>query len=77
MRKVSMDGKLPLDEKSLVKRICDVPSHPLSENIKHSFPENGYECFFVYIKKEEKMESEKIKAGVRLILEGLVKTWNV
>ena len=30
--------------------------------------------FFVYIKKEEKMESEKIKAGVRLILEGLVKT---
>ena len=51
-----------------------VPSHPLSENIKHSFPENGYECFFVYIKKEEKMESEKIKAGVRLILEGLVKT---
>jgi len=33
-----------------------------------------YECFFVYIRKEEKMESEKIKAGVRLILEGLVKT---
>ena len=51
-----------------------MPSHPLSENIKHSFPENGYECVFVYIKKEEKMESEKIKAGVRLILEGLVKT---
>ena len=50
-----------------------MPSHPLSENIKHSFPENGYECFFVYIKEEEKMESEKI-AGVRLILEGLVKT---
>lgn len=50
-----------------------MPSHPLSENTKHSFPENGYECFFVYIKEEEKMESEKIKAGVRLILEGLVK----
>ena len=42
-----------------------MPSHPLSENTKHSFPENGYECFFVYIRKEEKMESEKIKAGVR------------
>ena len=51
-----------------------MPSHPLSENTKHSFPENGNECFFVYIKEEEKMESEKIKAGVRLILEGLVKT---
>ena len=73
MRKVSMDG-VALKRKIPVKWICDVPSHPLSENTKHSFPENGYECFFVYIRKEEKMESEKIKAGVRLILEGLVKT---
>ena len=51
-----------------------MPSHPLSEKIKHSFPENVYEGFFGYIKKEEKMESEKIKACVRLILERLVKT---
>lgn len=48
-----------------------MPSHPLSENIKHSFPENGYECFLFCIRKEEKMDSEKIKEGVRLILEGI------
>ena len=73
MRKVSMDGKLPLNEKPCkVDLRCAFAS--AVRKYKAFFPENGYECFFVYIKKEEKMESEKIKAGVRLILEGLVKT---
>ena len=40
-----MDGKLLLDEElksyNVGQKIRGVPSHPLSENIRHSFPENG------------------------------------
>lgn len=40
-----------------------MPSHPLSENTKHSFPENGYECFFCLHKKRGKDGERKNKSG--------------
>ena len=50
-RKVPMDGKLLLDEGLMLycvwQDIRDVSLHPLSENIRHSFPENGNGCLFL------------------------------
>lgn len=52
-RKVPMDGKLLLDEGLMLycvwQDIRDVSLHPLSENIRHSFPENGNGCLFSFM----------------------------
>ena len=48
-------------------------SPTLKANAKHckGVLKDFLQCFLFCIRKEEKMDSEKIKEGVRLILEGI------